>query len=149
MATSRKQVVLSLIAVVGAGAVVVAAAALPWISFGQRTYSAFAAARATRSLRLFESLNVPAARWAVIALLSTPVVVPLASVLLTLGFRKVGAVLLFVVGLFGALAGGLVVASSEGTIGPIVALTGGIAACFAAIALGFTRKSSGLGSPVR
>jgi hypothetical protein len=149
MAATTRRLVLSVLAVGGAGCVVVGAA-LPWLALGRKNYSAFGAARAARSIRLFESLNLPAARWSVIVLLTTPLIVPLASVLLTLGLRRTGAVLLFFVGLLGVVAGGLVVVSSSvRLVGPIVAVAGGIVACVASIALGFARNRSAASSTVR
>jgi hypothetical protein len=149
MAATTRRPVRSLMAVGGAGAVVVGAA-LPWLALGRKRYSAFGAARAARSIRLFESLDLPAARWAVIVLLTTPVIVPFGSVLLTLGFRRVGALLLFLVGLLGVVAGALVVvSSSDRLVGPILALAGGIVACVASISLGFARNRSEASSTVR
>ncbi len=135
MAGLTRRLALSTVSVVGAGLVVVGAA-LPWFALGRKRYSAFGAARAARSIRLFESLNLPAARWAVIVVLTTPVIVPFGSILLTLGLRRIGALLLFLVGVLGVAAGVLVlVSSSERLAGPIVAFAGGFVACVASIAL--------------
>jgi hypothetical protein len=136
MAEKRTHLIASGAAVLG-GALVVAGAALPWVPSGRVTYSAFSAARVVRELNLFKA---GPERWAVIALLLTPVVVPLGLILLTVGWRRLGALALLLVGLLGGTAGALVLSfSNDRFSGPVVALVGGVLAVIASILLIVTR----------
>jgi hypothetical protein len=128
----EKQHIFGAAAVLG-GALVVLGAALPWVPSGQARYSAFETARAVRELDILTS---PAQRWAVISLFLPPVVVPLGLILLSVGWRRIGALALALVGLLGLAAGGLTLKfSPDRLIGPVVASVGGLIALCAAIVL--------------
>ncbi len=137
-----RRATLTALSIVGSSLVVLGAA-LPWLPSGAARYSAFRAARAAYTIDLFDSLGIAPARFAVIALLFTPVVVPAGVIALSVGWRRIGAALLFIVGLLGLLSGGLVVGfSSQRLSGPIVAIVGGAVATVSTLLLGFARKGS-------
>jgi hypothetical protein len=119
------------------GALVVLGAALPWVPSGQAQYSAFDTARLAREL---EILSSPAQRWAVVALFLTPVAVPLGLILLSVGWRRLGALALGLVGSLGLAAGVLTMKfSPDRLVGPVVATVGGVLAFLGSLLLAALR----------
>ncbi len=127
-----RQRVLPAAAVLGGGLVILGSS-LPWIASGRTKYSAFSGARIARELNVLQGTGQ---RWAVIALLLTPVFVPLGFIFLTVGMRRIGAFALFLVGGLGVAAGALVArVSGEVLSGPIVSLIGGSIATISSLLL--------------
>jgi hypothetical protein len=118
------------------GVAVVAGAALPWLETGGVARSVFTLARVASELGLLDRAG---RRVAVYSLLSVPLLVPFALILLSLGLRKLAGLVLILIGLLGTGSGAAGLAFGAGQLGPPVSLSGGLIALIAAV-VGAFRK---------
>lgn len=113
--------------------------ALPWFGLGGVNRSAFTLARVANEMGVFEKRSQ---RIVVYSLWCTPVFVPLALVLFSVGWRRSSAVCLFLVGLIGTPAGFFALKVSIGReVGPMVTAVGGLLALLGSILLGGFSRS--------
>lgn len=118
------------------GAGVIVGAALPWLETGGVSRSVFTLARVASEIGL---LDRPGRKLAVYSLLSVPLLVPIALILMSLGLRKLAGLILLVIGLLGIASGAAGLAFGAGQLGPPVAFAAGLVALVAA-AVGAFRK---------
>ena len=123
---------------------VVIGSALPWMGARGVERSAFTLARVANEMNVFERRSQ---RFAVYALLMTPVLVPLGLFFVSIGWRRTGALVLFSCGLIGLASGVVGLWASIGQRdGPIVTAIGGAIALFGSCLMVFsvgTRNQTG------
>jgi len=107
---------------------VIVGSAMPWVGLGGVERSAFTLARVANEMEVFERRSQ---RMALYALWSTPVIVPLGLVLLSVGRRRLSALVWVLGALVGVASGGIGTwASIARGPGPIVTALGGLFALF-------------------
>lgn len=107
---------------------VVIGSALPWVGTRGVERSAFTLARMANEMNVFERRSQ---QFAVYTLLITPVLVPLGLLLVSIGWRRTSAFVLFICGLIGLASGGVGLWASTGQrYGPMVTAIGGAFALF-------------------
>ena len=144
---TSKQVKVSVLGIglsLAGGIGVVIGSALPWVGTRSVERSAFTLARMANEMDVFERRSE---RFAVYTLLMTPVLVPLGLFLVSIGWRRTSALVLFICGLIGLASGGVGLWASTGQgDGPMVTAIGGAFALFGSCVMVFssgTRNQTG------
>ena len=122
------------------GVAVVVGSALPWVGIGGVNRSAFTLARVANEMHVFERRSQ---RLALYSLLTTPVLLSLGLLLLSVGWWRASALPLIVCGAIGLVAGGIGTWVSTGAgSGPILTVIGGLAALAGSILLAIFSHST-------
>ena len=120
---------------------VVVGASLPWLSTGAVQRSAFGVARSARLLGLADA---PERRLALVLLFATPMLGGAVLVALSLGWRRIAALIastVGVVGVVGAVVGSQLPGDHE--IGPIVSGCAGVVSILGSVVAAITSPSKG------
>lgn len=121
---------------------VIVGSAMPWVGLGGVERSAFTLARVANEMEVFERRSQ---RMAVYALWSTPVIVPLGLVLLSVGRRRLSALVWVLGALIGVASGGIGTwASIARGPGPMVTSLGGLSALFGSCLLAVSDPTTGV-----